>query len=162
MLRLIHNITVKVFEKNPDNIQKCLSVFHQLLPIDFEKEKIKIKHEKAEGFFQKIIHILTLKTGKNRHNTLLMKTVLDHLSIVDRKRLIHELPSRIDEEGFFYIRLDKESLLQDHFEITETGDCFHMKIKLAAFPSNPEAFMNTATTLLSQYGKENPDRNKNS
>jgi RNA binding exosome subunit len=90
-----------------------------------------------------------MKTEKNRHNMILLETVFSHLTADERNRLTHELPTRIDDDGFFYIRFDKKSLFHNHVEITESGDCFHMKIKLAAFPANPETYMEAATTLIS-------------
>ena len=154
MKKCVHNITMKVFEKETDQIQKCLSVFKHMIPVDFEKEKIPIHHEKADGFFQKTIHILKIKTEKNRHNMVMLNTVFSHLSADDRKRVTREILTRIDDDGFFYIRLDKESLFQKKYRITESGDCFHMKIKLAAFPASTDAYLKAATQLLSMFGSK--------
>ena len=152
MKKLVHNISVNVFEKDPEQIDESLMVFHRLLPLDFKKEKIEVQHEKVEGFYKKIIYILTLKTEKNRHNTLVLDSIFSHLSSMDIQRLASELPTRIDDNGFFYIRLDKQSLLKNEYKITEKGDCFHVKIKLVSFPACFEGYLKTATTLLSSYG----------
>mgnify|MGYP006277925925 CR=1 FL=1 len=151
MSKLVHNIIVTVFEKKEKRIQNIFNAFEQLLPIDFQKEKITLTHEKAEGFHQKIIHILTMKTSRKRHNRLLLKTVFEMLSENEKKTIENQLESRIDEDGNFYIRLDKQSLLNNKYKITEKGDCFHFKIKLAAFPASRVGFLESADELIHRF-----------
>ena len=45
---------------------------------------------------------------------------------------------RLDEECNFFIRLDKEKLMNGECWITDSGDCYHIKISVAAFPKKKE------------------------
>lgn len=151
MPKLIHNISVTVFEKNKDNITQCKEAFTYLLPLDFEKEKIHVSLESVEGFQQKTISILRLKTTKKRHNELLMQTLFSKLNDIDKKRIGKQYLTRLNQDGYFFIRLKKKQFLKNNFVLTDSGDCFHIKIKLAGFPAKWENFVNTAKSLLNKY-----------
>ncbi len=151
MVKIIHNLTVSVFEKDPEEIKKIKSSLRKILPLDFQKEKITITHEKAEGFNQKIIHIFSLKLTRNNHIKKLLTTIFKGLSKSDKRKLINQKESRLDKDGYFYIRLDKKLLMNDAFVLTEKGDCFHFKIKLASFPASKSGFLKSLDTLFSTY-----------
>lgn len=151
MPKLVHNILVTVFEKNENKIQEHKEIFHKLLPVNFEKENVSVSIEAAEGFHQKSIYILRLKTDKKRHNTTLLDVLFSHLNDSDKKRIADQYLSRLNQEGYFFIRLDKQSLQKNEFVLTESGDCYHFKIKLASFPARWEGFVQTAQVLLTKY-----------
>lgn len=152
MKQLLHNIRVRVFENDHENIGQIHSVFERLLPVDFKKEKITVNIEEAEGFDEKTIYILTLETEKRRHNWLLLENVFKNLSDADKQALYCQRESRLDDQGNFFLRLDKPSLMNGDFHLVEHGDCFHFKIKIAAFPSNREKLMSSLETVLGKLG----------
>ncbi len=158
MVKIVHHITITVFEKNEERIQTIQKTFTRLLPIDFKDEKININHETAIGFHQKTIHILRLITNKNRLNNLVLKTLFDHLSNHDLKILAQQKESRIDDQGNFYIRLDKKALFDQQFILTEKGDCFHFKIKLAAFPATKQGYLRAVDILFHRFGSNHRDK----
>ena len=151
MVKIIHSITITVFEKNPGDLEKIKPVFKKILSLDFQKEKIILSCEKVEGFNQKEIHIFTLNVTKNNHIKKLLTTVFGRLSDDDKRKLIDQRESRLDDEGYFYFRLDKKSLLNDKFMLTEKGDCFHFKIKLASFPASRSGFLQSLDMLFSTF-----------
>lgn len=151
MSKLVHNITVTVFEKDKDKIKDHKKIFQYLLPIDFKKEKIDVSVEAAEGFGQKTIYILRLKTEKSRHNKKLLNTIFSKLNVKDKKRIGKQNLTRINQEGYFFIRLKKPEMLEKKLILTESGDCYHFKIKLAGFPAKWEQFVIAARSLLKKY-----------
>lgn len=144
----IHNINVRVIEKDENKIPSIIKKLTQLIPIDFKKEKIDINHEKTKGFEDKTIHILTMDTKKTKHNDLLIDNSIRKLNISDKKQLYDQINTRLDEEGNFYIRLDKNSLLNDKHILVDHGDCFHFRIKIAAFPKNKETIKKSTEKFL--------------
>jgi RNA binding exosome subunit len=150
MEKLVHSVQLNVFEKYVENIPELLDVFHRLLPIDFEKNHLKINHEQLEGFFG-IIHSLTLQTTSNHHNILLLDALFSQMMKEDRALLEMQQESRLNDEGVFYIRFDKGLLIRNVFRLTDGGECFHMKIKLAAFPASKERFFSSFKTILKRY-----------
>lgn len=152
MPKLVHNITVTVFEKNKDKIEEHKKIFQYLLPIDFKKEKIDVSVETAEGFNQKTIYILQLNTEKSRHNKKVLNTLFSKMDVEDKKRIGEQYLTRINQEGYFFIRLKKPEMLEKKLILTESGDCYHFKIKLAGFPAKWEKFVIAAKSLLNKYG----------
>lgn len=153
MEKLVHSITLNVFEKYVENIPAILNVFHRLLPLDFENNHIQIDHKQLEGF-SGTIHSLTLQTTTNRLNMLLLDTLFTQTTKEDRALLEMQQESRLNNEGCFFIRFDKHSLLQNILLITESSDCFHLKIKLAAYPAIKERFLFSFQSLLQRYNKQ--------
>lgn len=151
MTKEVHNITVTVFEKNEEKIENHKDLFHFLLPIDFETQKVDMSIESIEGLNQKPIYIIRLKTRKNSHNQQLLDMVFSQLNETDKKQIGDQYLSRLNQEGYFFIRLDKENLSQKKFVLTDNGDCFHFKIKIASFPAKWDAFVKTTESLLIKY-----------
>ena len=151
MQKQIHSIKINVFEKNQDEIETINQVYQYLLPLDFKKEKINILHEQLEGFNQKIIYSITLETIKKRHNMMLVEAIFGNLEKNEIKKIYDQIESRLSDEGDFYMRLDKQSLLDKSFIITEDGDCFHIKIKIAGYPAKRKIFITTIKEILDKY-----------
>jgi RNA-binding protein len=64
------------------------------------------------------------------------------------KTLREQRWSRLDEELFFYIRLNKEAALKDIFELTDSGDCVHIKMHIAAFPKNRDSALKVVEEMF--------------
>jgi len=150
MEKLLHSIALNVFERYVEKLPEVQSVFHRLLPLDFEKNHIKIDHQQLEGF-SGIIHSLTLQTTSHRHNSLLLDSIFSHLSKQEISLIELQKESRLNNDGVFYIRLDKQSLLQNLFRLTDGGDCFHMRIKLAAYPATKDRYFQNLQKILEPY-----------
>ena len=150
MEKLVHSVSLNVFEKHVECLPELQDVFHHFLPIDFKKNKIQIHHQQLEGF-SGIIHSLTLQTTSNRHNMLLLGSLFTHFTENDKELIEHQKESRLNNEGVFYIRLDKSLLLQNVFQLTDGGDCFHIKIKLAAYPATRERYFQNLHKLITMF-----------
>lgn len=150
MEKLVHSVKLNVFEKNVKDIPAILSVFYRLFPLDFEKNHIQIDHEQLEGFSE-IIHSLTLQTTSNRHNMLLIDTIFSQMMKEDRALLEMQKESRLNDEGYLFIRFDKQLLFQNIFRLTDSGECFHLKIKLAAYPATRERYFFIFQSILKRY-----------
>jgi RNA-binding protein len=152
MEKLVHSISLNVFERQAENLPSIYEVFHRFLPLDFEKNRIVIDHQQLEGFSD-IIHSLTLQTTANRHNLLVLETLFTNLTKNDINLLDQQKESRLNDDGVFYIRLDKSLLLQSIFQLTDSGDCFHIKIKLAAYPATRERYVQNLQNLIDQFDR---------
>jgi len=154
-MRYIHNAKITVFLKpeeyvgSNELVQKVKALFHKLLPIDFDKEKIAITEEQVESFENRKIKILKLEFTKEAHTNIFIKILKELLRAEQCKTLLEQKWSRLDEELFFYIRLDKEAAFKDVFELTDSGDCIHIKMHIAAFPKNRETALKVVTEIFS-------------
>jgi RNA binding exosome subunit len=62
--------------------------------------------------------------------------------------LISQIESRLDEELFFFMRIDKDSWnIEKKTILTDSGNCYHIRITVAAFPKKRES----AVALLNRF-----------
>lgn len=143
-MKYCHTITVNIFIKpeditqNPEIKEKAKYAIKSLLPLDWEKEKISINEIKAEGFNGRQIIIYELKMQKEKETNAFIKHLTSKLSNDQKDFLRIEKESRLDENDDFFIRLDRKKLLDGIYELTTSGDCFHIKMNIAAFPKKRE------------------------
>jgi RNA binding exosome subunit len=139
-MKLAHNIKLSVFAHEQEDPEPIRQHFLQLLPFNLEQEKLELKQQSAQGFQERKIIILELRLTKERHTTKFLTHLKEQLSQDQRTLLLKQAPSRLDNELNFFIRLDKTQLIQDSkYWITDQGDCFHIRISIAAYPANKES-----------------------
>ncbi|NTV23110.1 MAG: hypothetical protein HGA85_01900 [Nanoarchaeota archaeon] len=137
-MRYAHFVEMRVFSREGEDEEGIISKIKMLFPLDFKEEKIAIDLRSAEGFENKRIHILKVNISKERHIRPVLENLFTRLSQEDRSTLLSQLESRLDSNLHFFMRLDKDELLQDRYLLTETGNCFHMTIAIAAYPHSRE------------------------
>jgi len=154
-MKLAHSIRLSVFIKPEDIAQdleiekKVMNCLKSLLPFDLEAEKIKIEKEVVVGFNNRNISILKLELVKESHTSMFIKNLLTKLNHDQRSLLLRQAESRLDENLDFFIRLGKDELLRGNYYITETGECFHIRIGIAAFPKKREAALEIIEQIFS-------------
>jgi len=147
-MKLAHFIEMRVFSKENDNEDLIKEKILNLFPFDFKEEKIEVISKTVEGFENKKIKISTVSIKKQRHTTAFIKNLMKNLDLDQKKLLINQLESRLDKSLHFYIRFDKEKLLEDKFFITESGNCFHLNIAIAAYPHKRETAIDIVTAMI--------------
>jgi len=144
----IHRIDVRVFCKPEDNIEAVKDGLLSLLPFDLDKEKVKINERNASGFNERKIVILDTKIEKQRY----IKKILENLNKMltkEQKDLIKsQVESRLDDEMFFYLRFDKQKLIDKVLWLTDKGDCYHIKLGVAAFPKTRERALECVRSIF--------------
>ena len=136
-MKLANNVRVRVFCREDEDRGMIARKLRQLLPFDPEKEKVAIEERKAEGFNEKTILIMTAALSKDRHVNPFLKNLADKLGD-EAATIAEQADSRTDENMNLFIRLDKEMLLKDRFVLTDAGNCYHVRINLAAYPKKKE------------------------
>lgn len=133
-MKLSHRIVISVFFRLEDNEDEVRKALVSLFPFDLAKEKIELKGQAAEGFNDKKIKILEVLLKKEGHMNSFMDD-LKHKLGNEAERLSDEAESRLDEELYFFIRLDKDLLINERkYVLTDKGNCFHVRMSIAAFP----------------------------
>lgn len=155
-MKIAHNIVFTVFispeelVSDPERITRFESQLRALIPIDFVKEKLAFKKTDVEGFNGRKIRIITLTIEKGPHVTSTLKALHNVLEPLTRAKILQELDSRIDEESFFYIRFDKDAFCQGIYTLTDTGNCVHLKIAIAAYPKKRDVTLQVAREWLTK------------
>ena len=150
-MNVAHSVTVRVFCGQEENENEVVNGLKLLFPLDLEKEKIAIKKQNALGFSDRKIAIFEVVLTKNRHVKAFLDNLLPKISGTDRQMLLRQLDSRIDDDANFFVRLEKETLAKrNELLVTDGGNCYHVRIKMAAYPSNKESAMKEMMKLLNQ------------
>lgn len=161
-MKLANNIKVSVFIKTTDKSVESVSQdlqkpeedenslknkFLELFPFNLEEEKVLLKKSKATGFNQKEIIIYEVDINKDKHTNLFLKNLKEKLDSQQKIMLIRQ-EDRLDERLNFFIRLDKGSLLNGQYQVTDCGECFHIRIGIAAFPRKKETALEVVKKIF--------------
>jgi len=162
-MKLAHSIKVSVFIKTTDKSVESVSQdlqkpeedealikdkFISLFPFSLDEEKIFLKRSKARGFSQREIIIYEAELSKERHTNAFLKSLKEKLNEQQKEMLMRQ-ENRLDDDCNFFLRLDKQSLLNNSFNITDCGDCYHIRISIAAFPKKKEAALEVMKKIFS-------------
>ncbi|MBI4738025.1 hypothetical protein HY772_00395 [Candidatus Woesearchaeota archaeon] len=138
-MKYVHSIAISAFSKVGEDIERIRSTLKDLALLDLEKEKLSFKDTIAKSHDDKDVHILEIMITKEGQVNRFLKAFIAKLSDDQRQLVIDQRGSRVDEDCRFFIRLDKRKLLEENrWWITDSGNCFHIKMALAAYPVRKE------------------------
>jgi len=147
-MKLANRIKVTVFAKPEEDEATIREKFLCLFPFNLEEEKIPLKKSRATSFNQRQITIYAVELFKDRHINAFLKSIRDKLDEQQKQMLIGQ-ENRLDENLDFFIRLDKQCLFNNQLQVTDCGDCFHIRISVAAFPREKEAALEVMKKIFS-------------
>ncbi len=135
-MRFVHGVQVRVFVTREDVESEIITGLRWLFPLDLDANKIAISRQTVEGVEGNQIIILSAVLLKEAHTNLFLRIFCESLGPEQCALLLTQKESRLDESLHFFLRLDKKSVLQKKAVLTDSGDCFHLMLTIAAFPSN--------------------------
>lgn len=147
-MKVAHNVTLSVFAKEEEDKEQIKSCLLELIPFDIAEEKVKLDEDTAIGFNQRKINIFEIRLEKERHVKRFLENLLSKLNQEQKEMLLKRLDVRVDDECNFFIRLDKDKLLNKEYWITDSGNCFHIKISIAAYPAKRENAIQVVKQLM--------------
>ena len=148
-MKIAHNIKISVFCKPEEDYDKIKNSFLKLVPFNLEEEKLRIEEFNATSFNERTIKIIELTLEKEKHTNKFLNFLLKNLNEEQKQLLTRQIETKLDNDLYFYIRLDKTKLIEENeFWVTDSGDCYHIKISVAAFPSNRAAAIKVMKEFL--------------
>ncbi len=129
-----HTIKISVFIKEHEDEDLILNKFKTFILV----KKAKINKNIATGFDEKEIIILETILEKNKEINEFLNNFFQAMEKDQKKILIKQIDSRMDSYNNFYVRIDKDKFLKDKYIITDSGNCIHIKITVAAFPKTKD------------------------
>jgi RNA binding exosome subunit len=132
-------------DEDEDSIVRCL---RSLVPFELEREGIDVMRQKAVGFNEKTIKVLEVSLRQERHTNAFITNLRERLGPEQLATLLNQKQSRLDEQLNFFLRLDKKRLLAGNWQVTDEGNCFHIRMSIAAFPKNRLAALAVVQTIL--------------
>lgn len=145
-----HNIHVSVFCKPEDDEEKIKKALLDLIPYNLEKEKIEFKIESAEISDDRKIRIFEIIMLKQKHTNGFIESIFSKLGKVQLELIKSQIDSRVDEKPSF-LRLDKERLFNGEYILTDSGNCVHIRMAIAAYPSNKASAKNVVSSIIDDF-----------
>ena len=147
-----HNIHINVFSKPEDDFERTKQALISLIPFDIVKEKIEFKTESAEINDERKMKILEIILKKQKHTNDFIKHIFSNIGKDAVETLKSQIETRVDENASFFLRLDKyELMINGKYILTDSGNCFHIKMSIAAYPSNKEKAVIIANQMIDDY-----------
>ena len=138
-MKIAHSIKITVFVKEGEDEEKVKRKMVGSIPFDIEQEKIELKERVTAGFNEKEIKIFEILLEKHRHIEAFLEKLARELSEEAKELILRQAESRLDEECNFFLRFSKEKLMEENeLWVTDQGNCFHIKMNVAAFPKKKE------------------------
>ena len=135
-----HLIKLTVFSHETLDRNKILESLNNFFPFNLKQSKIEIKITNVEGFNGKNIEIFEITLTKNSLIKLFIKSLLDRLDNQQKELILEQAESRLDDNLDFFLRFDKNFWMNGQkLVLTDSGNCFHLRINIAAFPKKREA-----------------------
>jgi len=138
-MKIANSIKITVFVKEGEDEEKVRGRLLSLFPFDIEEEKIELKEDVATGFNDKKIKVLEVVLEKERHIEAFLENLKKEMMDEVNERILMQAESRLDDECNFFLRFSKKKLMEENdLWLTDQGNCFHIKINVAAFPKKKE------------------------
>ncbi len=136
-MKFANRINISVFIKPEEDEARIAQALRSLLPFSLEEQKLSLKRSSVQGFSEKKIIICELELKKESHTNAFLKRLNEKLTEQQKDMLVLQ-DNRLDDECCFYLRLDKQRLLEGKYSLTDSGECYHIKMCIAAFPKKRE------------------------
>ncbi|MFH1072549.1 MAG: RNA-binding domain-containing protein [Nanoarchaeota archaeon] len=139
-MKSCHNLSVRVFAKQDDDEERIKETLANLFPfpLNDETEKVHLERTVATGVDeQSRIIIYEINLTKDRHINAFLEKLSAALS-EEQKALLIRQTNRLDDNHYFFLRLDKRKLMDGIYWLTDSGDCFHIRMCIATYPKNRE------------------------
>ncbi len=135
-MRYAHKIVFTFFAKPGDDVTRLRAALAGLAPSDETKRKKALSESVAapEGQFEDELRILACTLTGESETTAMLRRILASLAKADYAAVSQQRESRLDDELDFFLRLDKKKFLAGMWALTQSGDCLHVRITLAAYP----------------------------
>ncbi len=148
-MKLAHSANVRVFCSQEESQEEILNGLKQLLPFNLEEGKISLQRQVALGFNDRKILIFEVTLTKETQVSIFLKNLFEKINAQQKQMLLDQLETRVDDQANLYIRLEKSIMINGEALLTDGGNCYHLKIKLAAYPSSRKKGIELAKELIS-------------
>jgi len=136
-MKVANSIKIKVFIKEGEDEEKVKQSLLSLIPFNIEESQISKKV--ATAFNESKITIYEVLLEKDKHIKDFLDNLIAKLDDEIKERILQQAESRLDKEGNFFLRFKKDKYMNENeLYLTDQGNCFHIKINIAAFPKKRE------------------------
>jgi len=134
-----HHVRLTAFVQATESEERVLEAMSALIPGDIPEEDVLLDVEEVRGFFGNPIKVINVEIKRSRAVRAFLRHFRELLSEGDREYLLEHLDEKVDEEGTFYVRFNKQRAYLGEAEVDEGPDVVQVRVKVKAFPLRREA-----------------------
>lgn len=134
----IANLSFRTFAhgtEDPEKVERALR---------FVSGAESVTRSSSTGYYGNSIIVMEARINDSKH----IKALLRSLGPQSLRVLLDTLDLRLDEESFFYFRLDKQEAFQERFVLADGEDVIAVKGKVKSYPQSRENAMASMGRLL--------------
>ncbi len=134
----IANLSFRTFvhaTEDPERVEKALR---------FVSGAENVSRSSSTGYYGNPIIILEAKITDSKH----IKALLRSLGPETLRVLLETLDRRLDEESFFYFRLDKQEAFLERFVLADGEDVIAVRGKVKSYPQSRDNAMISMRNIL--------------
>jgi RNA binding exosome subunit len=134
----IANLSFRTFAhatEDPERVEKALR---------YVSGAENITRSSSTGYYGNPIIVMEAKVTDSKH----IKALLRSLGPEALKQLLDSLDRRLDEESFFYLRLDKQEAFLERFVLADGEDIIAVRGKVKSYPQNRDNAMVSIRNIL--------------
>ena len=105
-----------------------------------------ISVERSEGYHGNKILIMSCTVSRKAD----IRAFFRRVGKEDLRTLLETLDQRLDEDGQFFFRLDKQKAFLDELTIFSGDDCIHVRAKVESYPKRREKALENARAMLQE------------
>ena len=126
---MFHWVEVRAFCHGTEEEDRVLAAVHTIMP------DVEPRREPLAGHFGTPLLILTARVAGSADTRAAWARILDALG---KDEILRGLDERLDEDGVYHLRLDKQKAFLGRIEVATGTDVVAFRAKVAAFPKKPE------------------------
>jgi RNA binding exosome subunit len=145
-----HHVRLTTFIQATEDEDKILDAIATFIPEEIDEEDVIFDVEETRGFFGNPIKVVNVEIKRSKAVRTFLRHFKELLSEGDRRYLLDNLDEKVDEEGTFYIRFNKQKAYLGEAEVEEGPDVIQVRIKVKAFPMRKEAVVKDVREWLEE------------
>ncbi len=145
-----HHIRITTFIQATEDEDKVLEAISTFIPEDIDDDDVLWDINETRGFFGNPIKVVNVEIRRSRA----VRQFLDHFKgLLDREGrdyLLERLNEKVDEEGTFYVRFNKQKTYLGEPVVEDCDDAVQIRIKVKAFPMRKETVVKAVREWLEE------------
>lgn len=144
MEKLAHYLEIRTFQYPTEDSKKVKKALSQILGLGKKELEEELSKDKMETQFDQEIIKYSMKIDRWRKIKEIIQKIFKNNSTPEN------LFKHLNDEGDFYIRLDKQSAYRGNIKPVENGDVIHIKTKIASYPFNMDQVKQNLKKLIGE------------
>ncbi|MDI3474498.1 MAG: RNA-binding protein [Thermococcaceae archaeon] len=145
-----HHVRLTTFIQATEDEDKVLEAIATFIPEEIDEDDVLFDILETEGYFGNPIKVVNVEIKRSKAVRKFLEYFKELLSEEDKRYLLDHLDEKVDEEGTFYVRFNKQKAYLGEAEVEEGPDVIQVRIKVKAFPMRKEAVVKAVREWLEE------------